>query len=101
MYQSDVIFYYVVVPNTVHHIEGYGALIVKSYTYEDLVVYLDVIGYDTKIHSSRISDSALDRVEELRLASQENINHLQYELAPFLADKFVRFEEKTDSYMQN
>ena len=100
MYQSNTIFYYVVIPNTVHHIEGYGALIVKSYTYEDLVVYLDVIGYDTKIHSSKITDSTLSRVEELRLACQETTNILQYELAPFLANRFVRFEENTYDYIQ-
>ena len=101
MYQSDAIFYYAVVPNTVHHIEGYGDLIIKSNTYEDIVVWLDVIGYATRIYSSRVSNSVLDRVEELRLAAQENVNHLQYELAPFLANKFVRFEERTHDYVQN
>ena len=100
-HEFNVIFYYAVIPNTVHHIEGYVSLVVKSYTYEDIAVCLDVIGYDTEIHSSVIPDSVIDRIEELRLASQENVNHLQYELAPFLADKFVMFEEKLNSYMQD
>ena len=45
--------------------------------------------------------STISAVEKLRLAAQENVNHLQYELAPFLANKFVRFEERTHDYVQN
>ena len=101
MYQSDTTYYYCIVPNEVHHIEGYGNLRVKSFTYDDLVVFLDVIGYDTEIYCSRINDGAIQRVEELRLASQDITNLLQYELAPFLANKFVRFEERDHDYVQN
>ena len=101
MYQSDITYYYCIIPKEVHQIEGYGDLKVKSYTYDDIVVFLDVIEYDTEIFSSVVTKSAAEAVEKLRLAAQENVNHLQYELAPFLANKFVRFEEKDNDYVQN
>ena len=101
MYQSDTTYYYCIVPNEVHHIEGCGDLRVKSFTYDDIVTFLDVIGYDTEIYCSEVKESAIHRVEELRLAAQETTNLLQYELAPFLANKFVRFEERDHDYVQN
>ena len=48
-----------------------------------------------------VKKSVEDRVEQLRLASQSHVDQLQIELAPFLADKWVRFEEKKKKYFQN
>ena len=47
-----------------------------------------------------VKKSVEDRVEQLRLASQSHVDQLQIELAPFLADKWVRFEEKKKKYIQ-
>jgi hypothetical protein len=47
-----------------------------------------------------MTNATVSRVEELRLASQGITNQLQYELAPHLADKFVRFEENEEEYKQ-